>query len=169
MAEDTEIGKNIQSIGSRLEGKYLTFRLDTEDYGIEILKVQEIIQIQQITKVPKVAHFIRGVINLRGKVIPLIELRKKFGQATCDDTEETCIIVVQVETEDKPITMGIIIDAVKEVLQIDANQIEETPALGAGIDTNFITGMGKVADKVKILLDIEKVLSVDEMNSVKNL
>ena len=169
MAEDTEIGKNIQSIGSRLEGKYLTFRLDTEDYGIEILKVQEIIQIQQITKVPKVAHFIRGVTNLRGKVIPLIELRKKFGQATCDDTEETCIIVVQVETEDKPITMGIIIDAVKEVLQIDANQIEETPALGAGIDTNFITGMGKVADKVKILLDIEKVLSVDEMNSVKNL
>ena len=167
--DETIVENGTRSIGTKLAGKYLTFKLNTEDYGIEILTVQEIIQMQQITKVPKVADYIRGVINLRGKVIPVVELRKKFGQESCEDTEETCIIVVQVETDDRPITMGIIIDAVKEVLQIEANQIEETPSLGANIDTDFITGMGKVGDEVKILLDIDKVLSVREIASVPGL
>ena len=152
------------TVGVKLEGKYLTFRLGTEDYGIEILQVQEIIQMQQITKVPRVAHYIRGVINLRGKVIPVIELRKKFGQEPCEDTDETCVIVVEIESVDKPITMGVIIDEVKEVLQIKSTQIEDTPALGAGIDTEFIMGMAKVGDAVKILLDINKVLSLEEIN-----
>lgn len=158
-----------ESIGSKLEGKYLTFRLGTEDFGIEILKVQEIIQMQQITKVPCVADYIRGVINLRGRVIPVIELRKKFAQETCDDTSETCVIVVQVETLDIPITMGVIIDEVKEVVEISASQIEETPALGSGIKTEFIMGMGKIGDAVKILLDINKVLSQDEMSTIKSI
>ena len=169
MSEETSIEKSKVNIGKKLEGKYLTFRLDTEDYGIEILKVQEIIQMQQITKVPRVDKFIRGVINLRGKVIPVIELRKKFGQETCEDSEKTCIIVVQVETIDKPITMGVIIDEVKEVVEISAKQIEQTPALGAGIDTNFIMGMGKMGDDVKILLDIDAILSIDEIKDLKDI
>lgn len=154
--------KSTENIGSKLEGKYLTFRLEQEVYGIEILKVQEIIQMQQITKVPRVADFIRGVINLRGKVIPVIELRKKFNQEPCDDTAKTCVIVVLVETYDKPTIMGIIIDEVKEVVEISASQIVETPALGNDRNMEFIMGMGKINDAVKILIDIDKVLSSDE-------
>lgn len=169
MSEEVVKEQSRDAIGSRLDGKYLTFRLGDEDFGIEILKVQEIIQMQQITRVPRVSDFIRGVINLRGKVIPVIELRKKFGQEPCEDTAETCIIVVEVETFDKPITMGIIIDAVKEVVEISATQIEETPALGTGIDTEFIIGMGKIGDAVKILLDIDKVLSLEDAAIIKNI
>jgi len=154
------------SCGEALAGKFLTFRLGFEDYGIEILKVQEIIQMQQITTIPRAAECMRGVINLRGKVIPVIELQKKFGLEVVEDNEETCIIVVQVETVDKPMTIGIIIDAVKEVLDISANQIEEPPSMGAAVDAQFIMGMGKVGDSVKILLDIDKVLSFDEIAKV---
>jgi purine-binding chemotaxis protein CheW len=146
-----------------LAGKYLTFLLGEEEYGLEILKVQEIIQMQKVTKVPKAPDFVRGVINLRGKVIPVIELRKKFGMERRDDTEKTCIIVVMIEAGDRSITMGIIIDEVKEVLDIEAGNIEETPSFGASIDTDFIMGIGKMGENVKMLLDIDRVLSLGEL------
>lgn len=151
-------------VGQRLQGKYLTFKLAEEEYGLEILKVQEIIQMQAVTKVPRTPDYVRGVINLRGKVIPVVDLRKKFGLESFEDTGKTYIIVVQIATSaDTAIVMGIIIDEVREVLDIKAENIEETPSFGASINTDFILGMGKVNGNVKILLDIDKVLAVKEM------
>ena len=154
-------------VGLQLAGKYLTFRLAEEEYGLEILKVQEIIQMQAVTKVPRTPDYVRGVINLRGKVIPVIDLRKKFGLAAVADTEKTCIIVVQLTQGSGKLVMGIIIDEVKEVLDIKAENIEETPSFGASINTEFILGMGKIGHSVKILLDIDKVMSAKEMSEIR--
>ncbi len=152
-----------------LAGKYLTFLLGEEEYGIEILKVQEIIQMQKVTTIPKAPTFVRGVINLRGKVIPVVELRAKFGMEEKEDTEKTCIIVVMIKVNDSFITMGIIIDEVKEVLDISEDSIEETPSFGASIETDFILGIGKVGENVKMLLDIDKVLSTAELTSISKI
>lgn len=145
-------------------GKYLTFRLDAEEYGLEILKVREIIGLMEITKVPRTPHYIRGVINLRGKVIPVLDLRSKFGMEVLADTEETCIIVVDVTNEEGSILMGILVDAVSEVLDIQENEIENPPTFGAEVDTRFILGIGKVKNSVKILLDIDKVLTTVDIS-----
>ncbi len=139
-------------------GKYLTFSLDSEEYGLEILKVREIIGIMDITSIPQMPAFVKGVINLRGKVIPVIDLRLKFGLESTEYTEQTCIVVVDVGS-----LVGIIVDTVQEVLDIDASQIDPPPPLGASVDTTFIMGMGKVKDDVKILLDIDKVLHSAEL------
>jgi purine-binding chemotaxis protein CheW len=164
--QETAQSAEALALGTRLAGKYLTFLLGQEEYGLEILKVQEIIQMQKVTKVPRAPGFVRGVINLRGKVIPVIELRSKFGMETQEDTEKTCIIVVMFQVNEQPVTMGVIIDEVKEVLDIEAEQIEETPSFGATIDTAFIMGIGKVGDNVKMLLDIDRVLSSADINTV---
>lgn len=140
-----------------LGGMYLTFRLDSEEYGVAILKVREIIGIMDITKVPQTFDFVEGVINLRGKVIPVIDLRLKFGLKRTEYNDQTCIIVVDVG-----MLMGIIVDTVREVHDIPAGSIEPPPALGASVDTDFILGMGKVNDNVIILLDIDNVLTMDE-------
>jgi len=149
-----------------LAGKYLTFKLGNETYGIQILKVQEIIGLMSITTVPRTPHFVRGVINLRGKVIPVIELRKKFEMESVEDTDHTCIIVVQVVGDSGPITMGVIVDEVSEVVDIAENQIEPAPSFGASIDTAFIMAMGKLGETVVILLDIDKVLTASEIQSI---
>jgi purine-binding chemotaxis protein CheW len=168
MSTDTPAMETVkQAVSERLAGKYLTFRLEDEEYGLEILKVQEIIQMQSVTKVPRTPEYVRGVINLRGKVIPVIELRKKFNIDDFEDTEKTCIIVVQIQSISTLIVMGIIIDEVKEVLDIKSENIEETPAFGVSIDTDFILGMGKIGNSVKILLDIDKILSAQEIISIK--
>jgi purine-binding chemotaxis protein CheW len=143
-------------------GKYLTFVLAEETYGLEILKVREIIGLMDITAVPKTPSFVKGVINLRGKVIPVIDLRLKFGMPVGQVTEETCIIVVDVGQ----VEMGILVDQVSEVLNIAAADIEDTPSFGTNVDTTFILGIGKAAGKVSILLDIAKVLSRDELASL---
>jgi purine-binding chemotaxis protein CheW len=153
-------------IGTRLAGKYLTFKLANEEYGLEILKVQEIIRMQTVTRVPRTPEYVRGVLNLRGKVIPVIDLRSKFGMETQEDTDKTCIIVVQVEGGDHRIVMGVIIDEVREVLDISADSIEDTPSFGASINTEFIIGIGKVSDSVKMLLDIDKVLTASEVEQI---
>jgi purine-binding chemotaxis protein CheW len=160
---------DIADIGLKLAGKYLTFKVADEEYGLEILKVQEIIRMQAVTKVPRTPNYVRGVINLRGKVIPVIELRNKFGIAQAADTEKTCIIVVQIASSGAKVVMGTIIDEVKEVLDIRAENIEETPSFGSNIDTQFILGMGKIGQSVKILLDIDKVLSVKELETLKEM
>ena len=152
-----------------LSGKYLTFKLSNETYGIEILKVQEIIGLMNITSIPRTPDFVRGVINLRGKVIPVIELRKKFNMETVEDTDHTCIIVVQVMGTGTPITMGILVDEVSEVVDITENQLEPPPSFGTNIDTAFILAMGKLRDTVVILLDIDKVLTANEMQRISSI
>ena len=140
------------------EGKYLTFALANEEYGLEILKVREIIGYIDVTAVPQTPHHVKGVINLRGQVIPVIDLRAKFGIATTEVTDETCIIVVEITQAGRKLNTGIIVDRVQEVLDISGQDIEEAPQFDASVDTNFILGMGKIGDKVKILLDIDRVL-----------
>ncbi|MBP8912597.1 MAG: purine-binding chemotaxis protein CheW [Phycisphaerae bacterium] len=141
------------------EGKYLTFALANEEYGLEILKVREIIGYIDVTAVPQTPSHVKGVINLRGQVIPVVDLRAKFGMATTDVTDQTCIIVVEITQSGRKFNTGIIVDRVQEVLDIAGQDIEEAPQFGASVDTAFILGMGKVGDKVKILLDIDRVLT----------
>ncbi len=140
------------------EGKYLTFSLAGEEYGIGILKVKEIIGMMNITPVPKTPDFVKGVINLRGKVIPVVDLRLRFGLDAAAYTERTCIIVVEILGDAGAVPMGIVVDAVSEVLNIRATDIENTPAFGVKLNTDFILGMAKTDGGVKILLDIDKVL-----------
>ncbi|MBN2640666.1 MAG: chemotaxis protein CheW [Victivallales bacterium] len=144
-------------------GKYLTFVLGDEVFGIQITKVQEIIRMQNVTKVPRVKPFVRGVINLRGKIIPVIELRTKFNMDKQDDTDKTCIIVIQVEGEVVSCTMGVIIDEVREVLNISSEAIEPPTVLGYSESNDFMLGIGKIGDEVKILLNIDKILTSSEL------
>lgn len=160
------MAKDAARTGKARAGKYLTFKLESEEFGLEILKVQEIIQMQSITRVPRTPPFVRGVINLRGKVIPVVDLRLKFAMDHAEDTERTCIVVVQIRNENSVVVMGTIIDEVREVLDIPEASIEDTPSFGTSIDTEFILGMGKIGQNVKILLDIDKVLSAQELSSV---
>jgi purine-binding chemotaxis protein CheW len=148
-------------------GKYLTFQLGKEIYGIEILKVQEIIGMMPVTHVPKTPAFVRGVINLRGKVIPVVELRRKFGMETREDTERTCIVVVQVSWNAGSVTMGLLVDEVSEVQNVTGDQIEAPPSFGASVDTDFILGMGKVGQKVVMLLDVDRVLASEDIAAVQ--
>jgi purine-binding chemotaxis protein CheW len=152
-----------------LGGKYLTFALGDEGYGLEILKVREIIKFMDITQVPRTLPHVRGVINLRGQVISVIDLRSKFSMPEVESSDETCIIVVEHADPTTPedntpkTTTGVIVDRVSEVLTIDSDQIEPAPAMGGCVETQFILGMGKVAQQVKILLDIDRVLGDDAM------
>ena len=149
-----------------LVGKYLTFNLGAEIYGLEILKVQEIIGLMTVTSVPRTPEYVRGVVNLRGKVIPVVELRVKFNMTQVEDTERTCIIVVQVAGENGDITMGIIVDEVSEVIDITFDQLESAPNFDSSVNTEYILAMGKLEHKVVILLDADKVLSQTELTNV---
>ncbi len=144
-------------------GLYLTFALAEEMYGVEILAAQEIIQMVPITAVPRTPEFVRGVINLRGRVIPVVDLRRKFEMEPTDDTSQTCIVVVEAGADGHRTTMGIVVDQVAEVLDVTADQIEPPPALGAAVDTAFMHGMGKVGEEVVMLLDIRQVLAGGEL------
>ena len=145
------------------EGKYLTFTLASEDYGIGILKIKEIIGMMPITSVPQTPSYVKGVVNLRGKVIPVVDLRLKFGIPAIDYTERTCIIVVEISGQSGAIKIGIVVDAVSEVLNIKGEDVENTPAFGTRANTDYILGMAKMGGSVKILLDIDKVLSTQEL------
>jgi len=158
MAETTGTGMGESASLAELAGQYLTFVLADETYGVAILKVQEIIGIVDVTKVPRLPDFVRGVINLRGKIIPVVDLRLKFNLSGTEDTDRTCIIVMQVTNSDDEVTMGIIVDEVSEVTDIDPNQIEPPPSFGSAIDGDFIVGMGKLDERVIMLLDVDRVL-----------
>ncbi len=147
------------------EGKYLTFALGSEEYGLEILKVREIFGYMEITAVPQTPMYVKGVINLRGQVIPVVDLRAKFGMETMERTEETCIIVVEISQGSRNFSTGIVVDHVQEVLDIPGEDIEEAPQFGSAVNTDFILGMGKIGESVKILLDIDKVLAGDDFGS----
>ena len=149
-------------------GKFLTFLMANEKYGLEILKVREIMGMMAVTSVPTTPAFIRGVINLRGKVIPVVDLRLKFGIEAKEDTQRTCIIVVHLTHAAQEMTMGILVDEVSDVLDIDRSQIEPPPSFGSNIRTDFILGMGKVDQKVMTLLDIDRVLTEQEVALVES-
>lgn len=140
-------------------GKFLTFKLDGEEYGLEILAVQEIIGLMAITSVPRTPEFLRGVINLRGRVIPVVDLRVKFGLPAVPPTPKTCIIVVRAHDTET----GLIVDAVADVRDLPDESIAPAPRLGAGVRHELILGLGKADDGVKILLDIERALSIDDV------
>lgn len=149
------------------EGKYLTFMLASEDYGIGILKIKEIIGMMPITSVPQTPSFVKGVVNLRGKVIPVVDLRLKFGMPAIDYTERTCIIVVEISGQAGAIKIGVVVDAVSEVLNIKGEDIENTPAFGTSVNIDYILGMAKMGGSVKILLDIDKVLNTQDIASLE--
>lgn len=147
-------------IASKLAGKHLTFVLGREHYGVPVLKVREIIRLCDITPVPQMPDYIKGVLNLRGKIIPVADLRVKFRLASTENTDLTCIVVVQVALADKSTTlMGLIVDAVEEVANLTAADIEPTPDFGGDVQADYILGMAKVKGQVKALLDIDAVVS----------
>ena len=149
-------------------GKYLSFQLGAEEYAIQVLKVREIVKIQHITGVPETPAEVRGVINLRGKVIPVVDLRLKFGMPEIGYGQRTCIIVVEPQRESGHGPMGIIVDEVSEVMNLTDADIQETPEFGAGVRTPFLLGMAKVKDQVKILLDIDQVLATADLNALQS-
>ncbi len=149
---------------SRTSGKFLTFFLAGEEYGLEILKVHEIIGSMPVTRVPRTPHFVRGVVNLRGKIIPIVDLRRKFGMPDASD-DAMCIIVVAVEG----VPIGIVVDKVSEVLTISAQDVEETPSFGVDVDTEFLLGVAKANGGVKLLLDIDRVLSAADLRATQQI
>ena len=167
MAELAEtVDKAIKEITDR-EGKYLTFSMANEEYGIGILKIREIIGMMPITSVPQTPAFVKGVINLRGKVIPVMDLRLRFNMDSIDYNERTCIIVVEIFGQSATVQIGIVVDSVSEVLNIKQDEIEDTPTFGTSLNTDFILGMAKMEGGVKILLDIDQVLTSDELSLVE--
>lgn len=148
------------------QGKYLVFQLAREEFGVQVIKVREIMGLQEITSVPQTPDFVKGVINLRGKVIPVVDLRRKFGLEDAEYTQRTCIIVAQVNQASGPMLMGAVVDGVSEVLNIQESEIEDMPDFGAEMSLPHVMGMAKVKGKVKILLDIDRVLTSQEVNSL---
>lgn len=148
-------------------GKYLTFALGPEEFGLEILKVREIIGYMDITAVPQTPEYIRGVINLRGQVIPVVDLRAKFAMQSEERTSQTCIIVVETRHGEQKFNTGIVVDRVRDVLDITSGQIEDAPSFGASVETDFILSMAKIAESVKILLDIDRVLGSTDLTTLR--
>lgn len=144
-------------------GKYLVFHLGEEEFGIQVQKVREIMGVQDITQVPQTPPHVKGVINLRGKVIPVVDLRLKFTMPAREYTQRTCIIVVQVSGEHGIMLMGIVVDGVAEVLQVAGADVEDTPSFGKEVEVPYVMGLAKLKGKVKILLDIDQVMTAREL------
>lgn len=160
--------KGLATKADERAGKYLVFHLGREEFGIRVLKVREIMGVQEITAVPQTPPHVKGVINLRGKVIPVVDLRLKFGLPEVEYTQRTCIIVVQVQTETRSMMIGTVVDGVAEVLTLAASDIEDTPDFGQGVPTPYLLGLAKVKGQVKILLDIEQVLTSQELHGLES-
>ena len=159
--------KAVKAMADR-EGKYLTFTLAEEEYGIGILKIKEIIGMMRITTVPQTPEFVKGVINLRGKVIPVIDLRLRFGMKEMGYTDRTCIVVVEIEGTSDTVMIGVVVDSVSEVLNLKGEEIEEAPTFGTKLNIDYILGMAKMEGGVKVLLDIDRVLKQDEVALLEN-
>lgn len=158
---------NTGSTPTAAAGKYLTFRLKNESYGIVVLKIREIIRLQPITPVPQMPCYIKGVLNLRGKIIPVIDLRVKFGLQDITDTDHSCIIVVKLDLPNRMSSqIGLIVDGVEEVINISSNEIEPAPDFGTALDTTFILGLAKIKGSVKTLLDIDRVLTEETISAL---
>jgi purine-binding chemotaxis protein CheW len=163
----TELQERTAGLVQKLAGKYLTFNIQHESYGIDVLQVREIIRLTEITAVPQMPSYVKGVINLRGKIIPVIDLRLRFGFSDITNTDLTCIVVVQVKLPDgKATQMGLIVDGVEEVVNLAAADIEETPEFGGQISADYILGMAKIKGSVKALLDITSVLGAEAVQQL---
>jgi purine-binding chemotaxis protein CheW len=162
-----EIHKTVSEAGRR-EGKFLTFSLASEDYGIGILKIKEIIGMMPITTIPQAPPSVKGVINLRGRVIPVIDMRLQFGMDPAEYTDRTCIVVVEIATSTAPIPTGIVVDSVSEVVNIRGEDIDDAPDFGLSVRTEFILGIAKLQGSAKILLDIDRVLGAEEIAHLEN-
>jgi len=148
------------------QGKYLTFSLEQEEYGIAIVKVKEITQMLNVTPVPHTPNYVKGVVNLRGKVIPVMDLRVRFNMPEIEYTDRTCIIVVEIYSDDELIQVGNVVDSVTEVLNVTQENIDETPTFGTKVDTEFILGLANIEGSVKILLDVDKVANINALQGV---
>ena len=167
MAELAEtMDQAVKAVADR-EGKYLTFNMVNEEYGIGILKIKEIIGMMPVTPVPQTPEYVKGVINLRGKLIPVVDLRLRFSIEEIEYTDRTCIIVVEITGQSGTVRIGIVVDSVSEVLNIKGEDIEDTPSFGAKLNTEYILGMAKMEGGVKILLDIDRVLNAEEIGAVR--
>jgi purine-binding chemotaxis protein CheW len=153
-----------EAASTRQGGKFLTFFLSDEEYGLEILKVREIIGMMPITRVPRTPEYMRGVINLRGKVIPVVDLRVRFALEATEQSQRTCIIVVQAGG----VEFGVVVDRVSEVANVASDDIEDAPSFGAEVGTEYLLGIAKSGGKVKLLLDIDRVLSRDEIRDLQS-
>lgn len=167
MATTAKNEKNLAGNGEK-EAKYLTFKLAGEEYGISIMKIKEIIGMTAVTAIPQTPDFVKGVINLRGRVIPVIDMRMRFNMKGAEYDERTCIIVIEINAGIPSITLGIVVDAVSEVMNIKKEDIEDTPQFGVSLDTEYIMGMAKMNGGVKILLDIDRVFRESEIMALKN-
>jgi purine-binding chemotaxis protein CheW len=146
--------------------QYLTFRLDDEVFALDISKVREVLDFTTITKVPRTPEFLRGVINLRGSVVPVLDLRLKFGMTKTEHTVNTCIIITEVAADGETVVIGTLADSVQEVMDLGPGHIEPAPKIGTKLDMRFIKGMGKQNDRFLIILDIDRVFSAEEMSEV---
>jgi purine-binding chemotaxis protein CheW len=143
--------------------QYLTFKLADEIFALDVAKVREILELTTITKVPQTPDFMRGVINLRGSVVPVVDMRLKFGMSMTEQTVDTCIIVAEVTLDGDVIVLGALADSVQEVVEMEPGSIEPAPHIGAKLDTNFIKGMGKIDDHFVMILDIDRIFSSAEL------
>ncbi len=159
----------METVLKKVEGKYLTFRLGREEYGIEILKVREIVAMMEITAVPLTALHIRGVVNLRGKIIPVVDMRKKFGLPDVAASRDTCIITTMVEGKEGEVLTGLLVDGVSEVTQVGASEVEPVPALGEDMRLDFVMGLSKTKGRVIVLLDMDKVMQGQEFQQLQEL
>ena len=148
--------------------QYVTFSLGDELFGVEVIRAREILSVTPVTKVPQTPDYLLGVINLRGQVVPVVDMRLKLGLPVSEETEDTCVIVVEVQVDSEPIIVGALADAVREVLEIRTDQIEPAPRLGTRLKTEFISGMGKIDEQFLILLNIDRVFSSDELAIVQD-
>ncbi len=148
--------------------QYLSFILDKEIFAIEISRVREVLEYSRVTKVPKSPDFLCGVINLRGRVVPVVDMRLKFGMTKTDQTIDTCIIIVEIKIDDELTVLGAMVDSVREVIELEMHEIEPPPRIGTHLDTSFINGMGKKNNEFIIILDINKVFSLSELTIVNN-
>lgn len=160
---NSTVSAPLAAAAGRHGGKFLTFFLASEEYGLEILKVREIIGMMPITRVPRTPEHMRGVINLRGKVIPVIDLRIRFGLQPTEQSQRTCIIVVQAGG----VEFGVVVDRVSEVANVASEDIEDAPSFGAEVGTEYLLGIAKSSGRVKLLLDIDQVLSRDEIRDLR--
>jgi purine-binding chemotaxis protein CheW len=161
------MSEEMQDGTEKLLGKYLTFVLGNGEYAIEILKVQQVIQIQQVTRLPRAPKFIRGLINLRGKVIPVLSIHDKFNMSAVEETKKTCIVIVEISNGQNHLTVGVVIDEIKEVMQVTEKMLTDTPDIGMSKSAKHIVGAVRIDGKVRFILDLDEVLSLDEISELK--
>jgi len=146
--------------------KYLTFLLNEKTYAVSILKIKEILEYGKVTPIPKMPEFVYGAINLRGKVVPVVDLRQCLEQTHCEINKRSCIVIIEVAHNNKAANIGIIVDSVSKVMDFNISDIERAPSLGSGVNTEFIEGMGKIDDQFVIMLNIDTIMSQEEMNTL---